>query len=441
MKRLPAIVVALCFLTSPVFSVQEAPSLTFPVSGFTLKNGLHVILAQDNSLPLVTVAIAYRVGSINESRGKTGLAHMLENLMFQGSRHIAPMQHVSFIHKIGGTMNAATTEDKTLFYQTIPSHQLVLALWLEADRMMSLRLESSSIIRVKQSLLDEIRNRKERDPFLACSLYFDRMLFPDESYHHPVFGKESDIRMVTIEDARRFYSQYYGPNNAVLCISGSFDDDEIIPQIKKYFETIPPIKQIPPPSISVHENPPGGREEIYEDYMIPLPGFYLGYRIASPLHEDFYPLVLIEYILLHGMSSRLQSRLIRRERSAFRLSGGIDIKKDLAAFRIFVQNNNEATKELARRSIQSELNNMRNFPIPDREFDKIKSMFIADFIKQYYTSEDKALRLINTYLLKNKIEDPSQELAKYLAVTPATIVGIMNRYFGRDQFSLDLKRK
>jgi len=441
MIRLPIIFLVISLLTTPLLSIQEVPSLTFPVSSFTLKNGLHVILAQDNSLPLVTIAMAYRVGSINETRNKTGLAHMLENLMFQGSRHIGPMQHVSFIHKIGGTMNAATTEDKTLFYQTVPAHQLALALWLEADRMMSLRLDSSSINRVKQSLLDELRNRKARDPFLGCSLYFDRMLFPDEAYHHPVFGKESDIQTVTVEDARRFYSQYYGPNNAVLCISGSFDDDKIIPQIKKYFETIPSIKQASPQPPHTPTNSTEGHEDIYEDYMIPLPGFYLGYRIASPLHDDFYPMVLIEYILLRGMSSRLQSRLINRERSAFQLSGGIEIKKDLAAFRIFVQNNNEATKEMSRRSIQSELNNLKNFSVSDKEFDKIKSMFIADFIKQYFTSEDKALRLINTYLLKNKTEDPSQELAKYLAVSPADIIGIMNRYFGRNQFILDLKRK
>ncbi|GAF70119.1 unnamed protein product, partial [marine sediment metagenome] len=157
---------------------QDKQRLSFPIKQYKLENGLQVILSEDYSLPVVSVAVAYNVGSINEPPGKTGLAYLLENLMFQGSQNVGRMQHISFIRRTGGDLNATTTEDKTIFQQTVPSHQLALVLWLESDRMKSLEITAANVKQAKETLIEEIQQRKATEPYLESFLTFDRLLYP-----------------------------------------------------------------------------------------------------------------------------------------------------------------------------------------------------------------------------------------------------------------------
>jgi zinc protease len=198
--------------------LQKEAEFSFPFSQFRLKNGLEAILSEDDSLPIVSVVMAYHVGSINEEPGKTGLAYLLENIMFMGSSNVGPMQHISHISRIGGEPNASTTEDITYFYQTVPSNQLALVLWLESDRLKALEIDAAKVERAKQAFLDEIRQRKAAEPFLESGLVFDRILYPDFARNHSLLGQENDIGNLRAEDVKNFYSSYYVPNNAVLVI-------------------------------------------------------------------------------------------------------------------------------------------------------------------------------------------------------------------------------
>lgn len=416
---------------------QELSGLPFPVTQYTLNNGLHVILSEDYCLPLVSVVVAYNVGSINEKPGKTGLAYLLENLMFQGSENIGRMQHISFIQRIGGALNAATTEDKTIFYQTVPSNQLALVLWLESDRMKSLEINASNVERTKIDLIEEIRHRKSIDPYLESSLLFDQYLFPSIAYSHPVFGKEEDLRELTVEDVKNFYSSYYRPNNAVLIICGNLNKKKTIELVRKYFGTLPKGEDIAPlPPVQLPEKK--NIDNTYTDPLSTLPAFFLGYQVASTKSPDYYALKIAEYILLRGETSRLFKKLIKKG-IAFRLEGGIEERKDLAGFKIFVLNTNEVMKERSKKAAVSEISRLKTGLIPEKEFLKAKNMFRADFINQYATCADKAIFLADNHLAQNNLERLTEELDKYLSVSTLQIASIMNKYFTPGRIFLDIK--
>jgi len=407
---------------------ESQSSLLFPITYFKLKNGLHVILSEDNSLPIVSVVVAYNVGSINEKPGKTGLAYLLENLMFQGSRNISRMQHIIFINKTGGELNAATLEDKTIYYQTVPSNQLALVLWLESDRMKYLEITDSKVERGKNSLIEEIQHRKATDPYFESFFAFDKLIFPDFSLSHPVIGKEEDIREITANDVKNFYSTFYTPNNAVLCVVGNIDKIKAEELIKKYFESIPKGKEVPfiPVPESLEKK---SANEIIEDSLAPLPGFHLGYRIAYPYSDDFYTLTILEYILLKGKSSRLYKRLYKKERIVSDYNGGIETRKNFAVFELFFLGNNEIMVNRIQKAVFSEINKLKLTRLSEKELTKSKNMFKMDYIKQYSTSLGKALFLTETFLSRITLDDLPLELNKYLKVTPTDIIGVVNKYF------------
>jgi zinc protease len=428
------------FLLSLQSLAQDESRIPFNITTIELKNGLRVILSEDYSLPLVSVAVAYNVGSINEHKNKTGLAYMLENLMFQGSRNIGPMQHINFIQKIGGDLNAVTTQDKTIFYQTVPSNQLALVLWLESDRMMSLEIDAQKVARTRNNLIGEIHQRKSSDPYFDSNLYFDSLLYPNAAYSHSVIGEESDLRELTIEDVKNFYSTYYSPNNAVLCITGNIQKRKSTALVRKYFSSIPRGPDIP--ALSLEDHKPSEETMItFENYTAPSPAFHLGYRIASANSNDFYALTLIEYILLRGSSSRLYKKLMREDFSARQLTGGIETRKNLSTFKIFVRSNTNTMLERSQKTVFDEFNDLRSHLIEDEELNKAKNMFKMDYINRYTTLVDRAIFLATAVLSNSRFDGTTAEMKRYLAVTPSTVIGIANRYFQKGQILLNIKLK
>jgi len=436
----------LCFIFSMVLTgfsqvkqmeVQEP----FAFSIYSLKNGLTVILSKDETLPLVSVVCAYKVGSAYEEKGKTGLAHLLENLMFMGSRNVGPMQHIRFIHRIGGEFNAVTLRDKTFFYQTVPSNQLPLVLWLESDRMNSLNLNYTNVEETKNILIEVLRRKQKEDPFLESQLEFDRLLYPDFSYSHPVTGTEEDLKNITLKDAKNFYDTFYRPNNALLCITGDIDLKKTLELVKKYFQSLEPSKIIPSVPSFGGDFSQEKRNKILVNKDVSTPGFRLGYRIDSPYSNDFYILTMIDYLLFYGQSSRLHKRLVKRNKLALELRGGAEKRMDLASFKFFILSNNEATKEITKKALLSEINKLKTSLISDRELNKAKNMFKADYIDNYHSSEKRALFLVRKYLSKKNIKNLAQELDHYLNVSAPEIVGIMNRYFTEDNVLIEIRSK
>lgn len=428
----------LLLLIPPILKTQEQKNVPLPVEYFQLSNGLHVILSENYSLPLVSVVVGYNVGSINEQPGKTGIAYLLENLMFQGSRNVSRMQHMSFINRIGGELSATTTPDKTLFYQRVPSNQLARVLWLESDRMRFLEISAFKVEQIKEVLIEEIKQRKANDPYRESLLTFDQLLYPDPAYSHPVIGNETDIRNITVEDVRNFYSAYYTPNNAVLCVVGNIDTKKTAEEIRKYFGTLPRGEDIPPaPPLKAPSQK--GVVKSLENSLAPSPGFHLGYRIASPISDDFYPLKIIEYILFQGEASRLYRRLFKREVIAIQLNGSIEKRKNIATLRMFVVNSNQLLVERSQRAIFSEINRLKSRAIQEKEIRRSKNMFKMDYINHYATSLNKALFLTETFLSKQSLDDLPEQLEKYLSVTPYDILRTSKKYFTQERILLNIK--
>lgn len=440
-KKLFCFTLSLIFLASQtVARSQDREEFPLAFTQYVLKNGLNIILTEDNSLPLASVVVAYNVGSINEPSGKAGLAYLMENLMFLGSTNVSPMQHISMINMVGGTLNATTTEDKTVFFQTVPSNQLSRVLWLESDRMKYLKVTEANVEQAKRAVIEEIHFRRSSEPYLESFWRFDQLLYPNYAYSHPVIGNETDLMNLTVGDVKQFYSTYYIPNNAVISIVGNIEKKKTLEEIQKYFSTIPEGKKIAPsPNPKLMEKK--AITETLIDSQVPSPGFHLGYKLASPYSVDFYPLKIIEYILIQGKTSRLHNKLIKKERIARHLSGGIEIRKDQARFKLFVLNNNVTLLQRSKRAVFSEIKRLKSRHISKEELQKAKNMFEMDYISQYSTTLDRALFLAEIFLSTKSLNESPAELGKYLQVTPIEIVLVLNRYFGQNNISLNIVRK
>jgi zinc protease len=245
---------------------------------------------------------------------------------------------------------------------------------------------------------------------------------------------------MTIEDVQDFYSKFYIPNNAVLCITGNFEKRKAIQLVRKYFSSIRPGRPVPYFPDEEHLK----SEQIVrnvENYLAPSPGFHLGYRISSPNSPDSYTLSIIEYILLHGKSSRLQKKMIHEDRIASHLSGGIELKKNLATFKIFVRNNTETLRDRSQKSLFDEIDRLKSDFISENDLNRAKNMFKRDYLDQFATLGDKGIFLVKFQLSQNKNVSLQEELGKYLAVTPSDIIGIVNRYFTEKRVLLNIKIK
>ncbi|MBN2408711.1 MAG: insulinase family protein [Candidatus Aminicenantes bacterium] len=406
---------------------QAETGFPFPFSRYTLDNGLQVVLSEDDSLPLVSVALAYRAGYLYEQPGKTGLAHLIENLMFLGSQNVGPLQHISYINRVGGETNANTTEDLTFFYQTVPANQLALVLWLESDRMNTLEIDAARMERAKQALLDGIVQRKAAEPYLESQIVFDSLLYPDFAHGHGILGREEDIFRLTVEDARAFYETHFTPNNAVLSVVGNINFTQTKEMVERFFETISPGKKLP---VFLPPRPPE-KEGVVESLIEPLapsPAFHLGYRIAPPYSRDYFALAILDFLLFKGQSSRLQKKLVTKEGLALYLTGRVEKRKDVAVMKLFAMNNNQTMVEMTQRSISSEFSRLRTVDVSSDELARAKHMFKRDYLNRLASPLDRALFLAEMVFSPPGLEGLPELLGKYMRVSPYEIRAAANRY-------------
>jgi len=226
----------------------ERPT-TLVYTSTKLENGLWVVLHEDHSTPIVHVSVTYHVGSKNEKAGRTGFAHLFEHLMFQGSKNVPQDQHQAFVASIGGESNASTNEDSTNYWETVPAHYLPLALWLEADRMASLKVEQSAFTRERSVVKEERRQRVDSPPYGRLAEIVYDATFTTHPYKHQVIGSMADLEAARIEDVRDFFETYYVPENAVLVIAGDFDPVATGEMVQRYFGRVPKAKKPVPRDI------------------------------------------------------------------------------------------------------------------------------------------------------------------------------------------------
>ena len=241
---------SLWVLATVIPGVLSAQAGRIAFEQFTLPNGLHVIYSEDHSDPIVTVDMWYEVGSRNERPGRSGFAHLFEHMMFEGSAHVKKSEHNQLIERAGGDFNGSTTEDRTNYYETIPSNRLNLALWLEADRMRSLAITEPNFENQRQAVKEERRLRLDNQPYLTA--YDDGLTFPFDStscfpYAHTVIGSMADLDAAKLADVQAFFETYYAPNNATLVVVGDFSPAQLRSLVNQYFASVPSHATPEPP--------------------------------------------------------------------------------------------------------------------------------------------------------------------------------------------------
>ena len=291
-----------------------------PIERYTLPNGLRVVLSEDHANPVVAVNLWYDVGSRNERPGRTGLAHLFEHMMFQGSEHVPETQHIAHVERAGGTVNGSTWLDRTNYFETVPSHHLELALWLESDRMGFLlaALTQEKLDNQRDVVKNERRQRVDNSPYGDWDERLQAMVFPpDHPYHHSVIGSMEDLDAASLDDVRDFFRTYYAPNNAVLTLCGDFDPAAARAMIERYFGPIPRGPEVPPvpgrPEIP-HRIGSEVRQTVESD--VALPRVYLAFRIPPVSADEFYAGDVLAHLLASGKSSRLYRALVRERRLA-----------------------------------------------------------------------------------------------------------------------------
>jgi predicted Zn-dependent peptidase len=294
--------------------------LDLPVERRRLDNGLRVVLSHDPSVPVVGVNLWYGVGSRNERPGRTGFAHLFEHMMFQGSANVPKNRHFELVERAGGSLNATTWFDRTNYFETVPSHHLDLALWLEADRMgwMLPAMDQEKLDNQRDVVKNEKRQRYDNQPYGDWDERLQRLVFPeDHPYHHTVIGSMEDLDAATLDDIADFFRTYYVPDNAVLTVAGDFDPDDVLDRVERFFGEIPAGEGVPPvPGRTELPDPLDGPVRDHVVSEVPLPRVILAYRIPPFSDEAFPAADVIRGVLGTGRASRLYRRLVRERRLA-----------------------------------------------------------------------------------------------------------------------------
>jgi predicted Zn-dependent peptidase len=305
---------------------QQAGSGGLQATEHRLDNGLRLVLSEDHLVPAAAVCLWYNVGSRQEAKGRTGLAHLFEHLMFQGSAQVSGNGHFELVQGAGGSLNGTTSFERTNYFETMPAHQLELALWLEADRMGSLlaALDEESMANQRDVVKNERRQRYDNVPYGTAFERLTALAFPEgHPYHHTPIGSMADLDAATLDDARAFFRANYAPNNAVLAIVGDIDPAQVLRWVEKYFGSIPSYDAVVPPRDGTLPDIIGKelREEIQEE--VPARALIAAYRLPHDGSRECDAAELALAVLGDGMASRLYNRLVRRDRTAIGAGFGL----------------------------------------------------------------------------------------------------------------------
>jgi zinc protease len=428
-RRLAGLVIALSGLLalSPVTSAQSRPpKLNYTMT--TLPNGLEVVMLEDHSTPVIQAEIWYHVGSKNEKPGKTGFAHLFEHMMFKGSKNVEPEGHPSWISSVGGQSNAQTNEDVTIFWQTFPAQYLPLVLWLEADRMATLRIDEDVFKTEREVVKEERRMRVENQPYGRLNEIIYDHAFTVHPYKHPTIGSMKDLEAASIQDVREFFATYYVPNNATLVMVGDFDSKEALSLVHQYLGRVP--KSDRPVPRDIPQEPPQKKEKrVTVEESWPLPAVVVSHHIPEDGHPDAYPLHIASKVLSDGQSSRIQRKLIYEQRIALAAFGGGNIIEDPNLFYAVAIVNPGRTHEEATRSLIEELDKLRNEPITDAELQQAKNQFARDYIFSRESNKDKASQLGHAAVIHDDITTADGEFDIFMGITAEDVQRVAKKYF------------
>ena len=395
--------------------------MQIPIETFTLDNGLFVTLSQDCTAPIVAVNLWYHVGSANERPGRTGFAHLFEHMLFQGSEHVGSSEHFELIQRAGGTLNGSTWLERTNYYETVPSNQLGIALWLEADRMGALlpAMTQAKLDMQRDVVKNERRWSIDNQPYGTWFERISALTYPDSHpFHHSLMGSMEDLSAASLDDVKQFFQTYYTPDNAVLSIAGDFDPREAKQLVEKYFGGIPLGEGRPP--LTGMELPPtfGKPVRLVVKDDVALPRLYLAFRSPVFASDAYYAASVSSAILGMRRGSRLHRSLVRERQIAADASAfTFDLAKGSDILVADVTGRPETSPEKLEEEVNREIDTFMKQGATQQEVDRAIALIETEMVTAMQSASERADRLSMFATFFGGPERLNEQSAKYHAVT------------------------
>mgnify|MGYP005990766605 CR=1 FL=1 len=423
-------VLALALLVFPLTTV-EAQKVEF--EEYTLKNGMHVILHQDNSAPVVTVAVMYHVGAKDELDGKTGMAHFYEHLLFTGTKNIERGEWSKIVSSNGGTGNANTNWDRTYYYETFPSNNLKLGLWMESERLLHPIIDQKAVDTQNEVVKEEKRTRMDNAPygkFIYGDIY--NQIFDKHNYGRPMIGYIKDLDAAKLNEFQDFYKKWYMPNNAVLVVAGDFKTAETKELIKAYFEPIP--KRTKPVREKIIEPERTSEKRVKEfDSNIQLPALILAYKTPSMRERDAKVLDVISTILSSGKSSRLYKKMVDTKKEALQVASFARPLEDYSVYSILAIPVGKTSLDLLQKSMDEEILKLQSSLISDEDLQKVRNVFENNFVNANSSIQGIANTLARNYMLVGDTNYINNELTIINSITKEDVRRVAKKYLDKNK--------
>ena len=393
---------------------------------FDLPNGLHVILHQDNSNPLVAVSVLYHVGSKDEIPTRTGFAHFFEHLLFEGSENIGRGEYMQLIQSNGGALNANTSNDRTFYYEILPSNQLELGLWMESERMLHAKIDQVGVDTQREVVKEEKRQRVDNQPYASFLSEMFKRAFSQHNYRWVPIGSMDHLNAATLEEFMAFYKKYYVPNNATLSIAGDIDMAQTKAMITKYFGDIPAGATVQRPS--AYEPPLGGEivDTIYDN--IQIPAVFAGYRMVSETHPDTYALQMLTTALSDGPSSRFSKRMVDQDQNALQVAAFPFAMEHHGVFIALALANGATSTGTLMTTMEEEIAKMQQEPLSEKEFTKLLNKVESDYVNRNSGVAGIAENLANYHVYYGDANLINTEIERFRTVTPADLQRVAQTY-------------
>jgi zinc protease len=408
----------------------SARAVTIPKVAYTettLANGLRVVISADHAAPVVSICVAYDVGSRNEKPGKTGFAHLFEHLMYKGSENVADGELAALIQNYGGDHNGQTDEDHTIYFEEVPSNQLDMVLFLEADRMKALALTKENLANQLEAVKEERRFRVDNQPYGKTSEVLNDMAFENFVNKHSVIGSMADLDTASLDDFTAFYKTYYAPNDAVLAISGDVDPAATLEKVRKYFASLP--SGPPPPKLDATEPPQTTeRRATMEDPLARLVLIDAGYHIPGGLNPDMDALNALASILGTGRSSRVYDSLVRRQQLAVQIYTGASGSRGPTLFYLEVVAAPGKPVPDVEAAMYAEVEKIKNGPIEEWELEKARNGAKRGLVGALRNSLQRSILLARYAVFYHDPGVINTRYERVAAVTAADVQRVARQY-------------
>jgi zinc protease len=397
---------------------------------YDLDNGLHVILHEDHSTPIAAVTVLYHVGSKNEDTNRTGFAHFFEHLLFEGSENIERGEFDSYVTNAGGALNANTSQDRTFYYELLPSNQMELGLWLESERMLHANIQQIGVETQREVVKEEKRQRVDNQPYGSWLENMMKRLYTEHPYNWVPIGSMEHLNAAQLSEFMDFYKKFYVPNNATLSIAGDIDVEETKKLIEAYFGNVPRGADVVQPTV---KEPALGAEKtatIYDN--IQLPAIMMGYRMPPQTSDDAYALQMASSVLSGGPSSRMYKRLVDQDQTALQVFSFPFSLEQGGAFITFSLANAGKTIDDMVPALEEEIANLQNELISELEFQKIQNQMESSFIQSNSKMAGIAESLADYHTYYGDANLINTEIDRYRKVTREDIQRVAKKYLVKD---------